>query len=567
MNQQANHAELDEASFMPTPGEVIADKYRIDSIVGSGGMGVVLSATHLALGQHVAIKVLTVPDDDSRREEARERFLREGRATAALVSDHVVRIHDVGTLPSGAPFMVMELLRGQDLARALQQTGPLGVELACDCVRQAAEAIHCAHTQGIVHRDLKPSNLFLTQRSDGSPLVKVLDFGISKTTGTELEPLTGNLTETRSVLGTPFYMSPEQVRDAKKVDARTDIWSLGLILHELLAASPAFEGTTLPGVCAAIAADPPAALRLKRPEVPVEVEAIVLKCLEKDPNRRFQSARELSDALLTWAAPADSKLLSPLSDQTIRSSSLPFELRPGSTVSRGASLASDSGTLASAVFTESGERVVGLSVAAQSTAPAVDSPPAPEPASPHNSSGLGKRASFAIGASALLGLAAIIVWALASSGAAPRAAAAAAAAPTIPSAVFPGSPVTPPTPVTTAAPFSVLVESNPPHAQVFEGGSLLGTTPLRLTVDPAHGPPLPRTFSLTLAGYLPYTLVQNALDHDSSVMAELRRGPSELGSAAIPRAAARGPAPALPHKKPLPAPSAAAAQPDIFMQR
>ncbi|HEY0467115.1 MAG TPA: serine/threonine-protein kinase, partial [Polyangiaceae bacterium] len=194
MSHLADSPELEGASAIPAIGEVIAGKYRVDSVVGSGGMGIVLCATHLALGQRVAIKVLTVSDEDERRDEARERFLREGRATAALVSDHVVRVYDVGSLASGAPFMVMELLRGQDLARTLLQHGPLSIERACDCVRQAAEAIACAHANGIVHRDLKPSNLFLTQRSDGTPLVKVLDFGISKTTGSESERAPSNLT-------------------------------------------------------------------------------------------------------------------------------------------------------------------------------------------------------------------------------------------------------------------------------------------------------------------------------------------------------------------------------------
>jgi len=130
MTNEAYIGEFDEAAPIPAVGEVIADKYRVDSVVGTGGMGVVLCATHLGLGQRVAIKVLTVPEDNERQVEARERFLREGRATAALVSDHVVRVYDVGTLANGAPFMVMELLRGQDLAQTLQQQGPLGIELA-----------------------------------------------------------------------------------------------------------------------------------------------------------------------------------------------------------------------------------------------------------------------------------------------------------------------------------------------------------------------------------------------------------------------------------------------------
>jgi eukaryotic-like serine/threonine-protein kinase len=556
MSKHQSSAEFEGTPSTPAIGEVIAGKYRVESVVGSGGMGVVLCATHLELGQRVALKVLTLPEDDARRVEARERFLREGRATAALVSDHVVRIYDVGTLQTGAPFMVMELLRGQDLARTLQQSGPLGIELSCDCVRQAAEAISCAHAQGIVHRDLKPSNLFLTQRSDGSPLIKVLDFGISKTTGTELEPLTGNLTETRSVLGTPFYMSPEQVRDAKKVDVRTDIWSLGLILHELLSGSPAFEGATLPGVCAAIAADPPAALRLKRPEVPVEVEAIVLKCLEKDPNRRFQSARELSDKLTPFTCRAESALLSPLSDRTIRSSSLAFELREGSTVSLASSAPPDAGTLASAVFTQSGERVVGRPSASHSKVVATEAPPALTSTSLPSGSGLSKRRTIALGASALIGLGLVIAWALASS-TTPQAAALASA---------PSLPVAAPSPAALPT-FSMLIESNPVGAEVFEGEALLGRTPLRLSVDPASGPPLPRTFSVRSAGYLPYTLVQGASPHDTRVLAELSREPAL--TAPTPTVAAHVPAAPAQGKKPRPVPSGTPAQPgsDIFMQR
>jgi serine/threonine-protein kinase len=553
MYPHANTAEFEGAPSVPAIGEVIAGKYRVESVVGSGGMGVVLCATHLELGQRVAIKVLTVPEDDARRIEAHERFVREGRATAALVSDHVVRIYDVGTLQSGAPFMVMELLRGQDLARTLQQNGPLSIELSCDCIRQAAEAIGCAHARGIVHRDLKPSNLFLTERSDGSPLVKVLDFGISKTMGTELEPLTGNLTETRSVLGTPFYMSPEQVRDAKKVDARTDIWSLGLILHELLSASPAFEGTTLPSVCAAIAADPPAALRLKRPEVPVEVEAIVNKCLEKDPDRRFQSARELFDTLTPWAGRGASALPSSLSDRTIRSSSIAFELREGSTIS----LPSDTGTMASAVLSQSGERVVGGPGSAQVK---IISSKVPSASTSTSGSGpaLGKGKTIAASASALVGLGLIIAWALAGHRAAPQAAPTASAA-SLPLAIPPPSRV---------PSFSVLIESNPALAQVFEGEALLGTTPLRLSVDPANGPQSQRTFSLRKPGYLPYTIVQGAATQDTRILAELSRAPTE---AQAPSATSTRPRPDArpPHAKSVAEPGAAPAEParDIFMQR
>ncbi len=285
-----------ELSPVPGAGDVIDGKYRIEEVVGRGGMGVVLAARHLQLGQRVAIKVLHA--SEATRTEATARFLREGRAAAGLASDHVVRIHDLGMLPSGAAFMVMELLRGRDLSAHLATAGPLPIAEAADFVLQTCDAIAEAHSLGIVHRDLKPSNLFLTQRSDGTPLIKVLDFGISKTRPDPEDPASRvDLTSTRSVIGSPAYMAPEQIRDAKHVDVRVDIWSLGLILYELLSGKQAFVADTLPAVCAAIAADAPTPLQQIRPDVPATLAAIVQRCLEKDPARRFQTVCELGDAL------------------------------------------------------------------------------------------------------------------------------------------------------------------------------------------------------------------------------------------------------------------------------
>lgn len=566
MTKQAYTEELEGSTSIPAVGEVIAGKYRVDSELGSGGMGVVLCATHLGLGQRVAIKVLTVSDDDERRAEARQRFLREGRATAALVSDHVVRVYDVGTLDNGAPFMVMELLRGQDLARTLLQHGQLSIERACDCVRQAAEAIACAHAQNIVHRDLKPSNLFLTQRSDGSALVKVLDFGISKTTGSEPERITNDLTADRSVLGTPFYMSPEQVRDAKAVDQRTDIWSLGLILHELLSGSPAFEGTTLPGVCAAIAADPPAALRLKRPEVPPEVEAIVLKCLEKDAGKRFQSARELVSVLTPWAGRAET---SALSDGTLHSSaSLGSELeemRTGDTVAL--TPPSDTGTLASAVFTRSGPRLKGFGPVAQANTDATlaEPPLTPNSAPPATARRGGRRtliAWAALGGSLLL-LASW--WSLRSTRQGDSDASATAATPP-PSPASAATKALPPMlalptaqpPVATSTAFNLQIVSTPAGAEVFEGEHSLGTTPLQVSVDSASVAQGPRTFSLRKPGYLPYTIVQGASAKDTRASADLAKEPAATASRPA------GKRPPIAAKEP-----GTEAKPggDIFMQR
>lgn len=284
---------------VPTLGDVIAEKYRVEGILGVGGMGVVLDARHLQLGQSVAIKVLSIGKD--RQQDAVDRFLREGRAAAALTCDHVVRIYDVGQLTTGIPYMVMERLRGKDLSTLLTEFGSMSVEDAVEYIAQATIAISEAHEVGIIHRDLKPSNLFLTLRSDGSPCIKVLDFGISKyLTETDAQTLRGDLTSTRQVMGSPAYMSPEQVRDAKTVDHRTDIWALGVTLYELLTHCPAFDADTLPAICAAIAADTPVPMRQRRPDVPEPVAAIVSRCLEKPPALRYGSAREMLVALRSW---------------------------------------------------------------------------------------------------------------------------------------------------------------------------------------------------------------------------------------------------------------------------
>jgi eukaryotic-like serine/threonine-protein kinase len=298
MEQLVPHPQI-ALPDVPAVGQVIAEKYRVEGILGVGGMGVVLGARHLQLGQLVAIKVLSVSGD--KQQGSIERFLREGRAAAALSSDHVVRIYDVGQLPSGIPFMVMERLRGQDLASTLDEHTPMSIADAVEYVAQATVAIVEAHEVGIIHRDLKPSNLFLTRRSDGTACVKVLDFGISKQlTDGDTPTIRSDLTSTRQVMGSPAYMPPEQVRDAKTVDHRTDIWALGVTLYELLTQRAAFDADTLPAVCAAIAADPPVPVRTRRPEVPEALEAIVLKCLEKTPAQRFQTARALLAALRTF---------------------------------------------------------------------------------------------------------------------------------------------------------------------------------------------------------------------------------------------------------------------------
>ncbi|HSY22547.1 MAG TPA: protein kinase [Polyangiaceae bacterium] len=283
---------------IPLPGEMVGGKFVVERVLGVGGMGVVVAARHMQLGQTVAIKFLRRSAATS--PESVNRFLREARASVGLQSAHVVRVMDVGTLDDGLPFMVMEHLNGTDLGQSLEARGVLPVEEAVDCLVQAMDAVAEAHSFGIVHRDLKPSNLFLTARTDGSPLVKVLDFGISKAVDTGGQRV--DLTSTSMVLGSPLYMSPEQVRSTKSVDTRTDVWALGVILYELVAGVPPFEAETVTGLCAKIVADPPVPLRSRRPEISTALEGVVNRCLDKEVSRRFRSVADLATALRPFAS-------------------------------------------------------------------------------------------------------------------------------------------------------------------------------------------------------------------------------------------------------------------------
>jgi eukaryotic-like serine/threonine-protein kinase len=278
------------------PGDVLAGKYRVERVLGMGGMGVVVAATHLELGQLVALKFL-LPAAELNA-EATARFIREARAAVRISSEHVARVTDVGRLENGSPYMVMEYLEGVDLGEHVKGAH-LPIDAAADFVLQACEAIAVAHALGIVHRDLKPANLFVTIRPDGSPLIKVLDFGISKVVGiTEQNP---SLTKTSAVMGSPLYMSPEQMRSARNVDARADIWALGTILHELIAGAPPFGGETLGEVFANVMTVEATPLRALRPETPERLERLVLRALEKDPARRIGNVGELAVGLAEFA--------------------------------------------------------------------------------------------------------------------------------------------------------------------------------------------------------------------------------------------------------------------------
>ncbi len=278
------------------PGQLLAGKYRVERVLGAGGMGVVLAATHVHLHQRVALKLM-LPEGLA-NPVLGERFAREARAAARLKSAHVAHVFDVGTLEMGSPYMVMEYLEGSDLASIVARHGALDVDVAVDCVLQACDAVAEAHSIGIVHRDLKPGNLFLTNRNDGRPLVKVLDFGISKHAS---NPTDLSLTSTTEVIGSPNYMSPEQLRSARRADARSDIWGLGVILHELLTGRVPFVAETFAELASKVLNDPPIPLSTTRPEATPELARIVGRCLEKDPERRYPNVAELAAALAPFA--------------------------------------------------------------------------------------------------------------------------------------------------------------------------------------------------------------------------------------------------------------------------
>lgn len=279
-------------------GQILVGKYRIDRILGEGGMGVVVAAHHLQLDEQVAIKFLLPEALGS--PEAVARFAREARAAVKIKSEHVARVIDVGTLETGAPYLVMEFLQGRDLAAWLTQSGPLPLDQAVEFVLQACEAVAEAHGLGIVHRDLKPANLFVVRRPDGLHSVKVLDFGISKVTGTSGSGSDMGMTKTTAIMGSPLYMSPEQMASSRNVDARTDIWAFGVILYELLTGTVPFNGESLPEVCFKIATQPPSLLRTHRPDAPPGIEAVILRCLEKDSKRRYANVAELALALVEF---------------------------------------------------------------------------------------------------------------------------------------------------------------------------------------------------------------------------------------------------------------------------
>jgi serine/threonine-protein kinase len=292
-------AAQNEAELPVHPGQVLEGKFRIERIVGEGAMGLVAEATHLNLDERVALKFL--------RREARERpnivmrFAREARAAAKITSDHVARVYDVGGTQDGSPFIVMEFLEGMDLEVVLVKEGRLDVMDAAEHVIQACEGLTAAHVIGVVHRDIKPANLFRVDRA-GTREIKLLDFGISKAaiSGT-FDDIDLASADTTQIMGSPHYMSPEQIRSTKDVDARADLWSLGVVLYELITGATPFTATEVTAIIAQVLHEQHRPVRVLVPDIAPDLEAIIDRCLEKDPEKRYQSAADLAVALVPFA--------------------------------------------------------------------------------------------------------------------------------------------------------------------------------------------------------------------------------------------------------------------------
>ena len=319
-----------EVTLPLTPGEIVAGKYLIDRVLGVGGMGAVFAAVDQVTCERVAIKCLLPIFADNA--DVRTRFLREGSATMRLQSEHIAQVSSTGTLDDGVPFIVMEHLDGRDLRTVVRGSGPLEVSTAAAYVGQVCEALAEAHALGIIHRDLKPANLFLTRRPSGAALIKVLDFGIAKYTSASLLGDQVEMTKTQAVLGSRAYMSPEQMLRPKDVDARADIWSLGVILYFFVTGKNPFTSDTTEGMIMRIVSGAAEPLQTSLPDVPADFDAIVMRCLSKRREDRFSNVTELARALAPFARHVLDRATMELGEEPERPRGMPTPAPSGPTM-------------------------------------------------------------------------------------------------------------------------------------------------------------------------------------------------------------------------------------------
>jgi serine/threonine protein kinase len=286
-----SHAENELGETHPSGSILVEGRYRIVREIGAGGMGTVYEAEHVGIGKRVALKTLLKQHTSDA--DLVQRFLQEARAATAIGNEHIIDVTDLGRLPDGSPYIAMELLSGTSLAQVLEDEGALSVGRAVRITRQICDALSAAHSKGIVHRDMKPENVFLTTKRGEADFVKVLDFGISKVRKNE----GSGVTQTGAIIGTPAYMSPEQAAGSKDVDAPTDVWAVGVMLHEMLTGTRPFDGETSIMQLMAIISNEPASLREARKDVPGELADVVLRCLAKKTSQRMPSMDALSNEL------------------------------------------------------------------------------------------------------------------------------------------------------------------------------------------------------------------------------------------------------------------------------
>ena len=279
-------------------GRVIADRYRVLDLIGEGGMGAVYEAEHIGVGRRVALKRLH--PELAADEDAVKRFQREARTAARTGHEHIVDVLDIGFTDDGAPFLVMELLQGENLAQRLGREGTLPPDRIANIVGQVLRALDAVHRQRVVHRDLKPDNIFLTKRGAQREYVKVLDFGVAKMRAAELDESV--LTHTGAIVGTPHYMSPEQARGAQDVDHRVDLYACGCILYEALSGELPFRGDNYHALLQAILGGTPTNLTVLIPTLPIGLTRVVHRAMARDPADRFSDARELLEALVPFGA-------------------------------------------------------------------------------------------------------------------------------------------------------------------------------------------------------------------------------------------------------------------------